>query len=273
MNHTLENRQLPLVRARLPHPIARISNRWTFEYCIHQFAGTKARLSRSRFMPTSWSLRGHRPARPATAGRESHQLALALVTFLSVDPLASLNPPGHRGQIGSERRSKCALAAPRSAGSDLLNSSDPFRHLSLEVSRRIESSSPCAYKTPIKLPRDALAKKLKQIAQLIDADGHAGVLLSLDGFDTAFDQAALTLGCCSSLAARSQPSLRTCKLPTSSLGLGRSSSANRSAASRRTPAANRYEGSAAPVFLSAFRVQIRPDWRASASRSLSGRLF
>jgi uncharacterized protein (DUF1501 family) len=94
------------------------------------------------------------------------------------------------GGNGKLRQSiETAASASRSDASDLLKFVQTRTTSALQVSRRIEAAAK-EYKTPVVYPESALAKKLKQAAQLIDAGLSTRVYyVALVGFDTHSQQA------------------------------------------------------------------------------------
>jgi uncharacterized protein (DUF1501 family) len=191
MANLLENRQLAIVQGvGYPNP-----NRSHFESMDiwHTAQSNERKLG--------WlgrAMDAHHAALVASAdppslhlGEESQPLALAArdVPAPSIRSLAQF-----RLETGGDNRQRAAIqdaiSAPRSTASELLKFVQTRSTSALEVSRRIEASAQ-AYKTAIQYPSTPLATKLKQIAQLIDAELTTRVYyVTLDGFDTHSDQAA-----------------------------------------------------------------------------------
>lgn len=87
-----------------------------------------------------------------------------------------------------------ATAAERPAGNDLLDFVQQSTSAALTSSKRVEESLG-KYNTPVKYPGSNLARKLKTVAQLIDAGLSTRIYyLSLDGFDTHSNQAPAHTG-------------------------------------------------------------------------------
>lgn len=197
MAKLMENRQLAIVQGvGYPNP-----NRSHFESMdIWHTASTKPKEQKLGWLGRAFDERKSllsRTSDPAALhlGEESQPLALAArdVPSPSIRSLAQF----HLDTGGNDLQRAAiegALAAPRSTASDLLKFVQTRSTTALEVSRRIEASSH-AYKTSVTYPETPLAKKLKQIAQLIDAGLATRVYyVALDGFDTHSDQAAAHAG-------------------------------------------------------------------------------
>src|SRR4051812_9267126 len=136
---------------------------------------------------------GDMPALHLGSGR----LPLALVgEELHVSSVDALE--GFKLEDGGDARVRKAMqqaaAAKRDGGDDLVTFLQRGTLAAMDSSRRVQESLG-KYKTDVKYPDSALARRLKTVAQLIDAGLSTRVYyLALDGFDTHANQAAAHAG-------------------------------------------------------------------------------
>ena len=144
----------------------------------------------------------HAPARGATGDMPglhlgAGRLPLALVgdeiRVSSVDALE-----GFKLEHGSDERLRNAMqraaSAKRDGADDLVTFLQRGTLSAMDSSRRVQESLG-KYKTDVKYPDSGLARRLKTVAQLIDAGlGTRVYYLDLDGFDTHANQGAAHAG-------------------------------------------------------------------------------
>lgn len=144
----------------------------------------------------------HAPARGATGDMPGlhlggGRLPLALVgeeiRVSSVDALE-----GFKLEHGSDERLRNAMqraaSAKRDGQDDLVTFLQRGTLSAMDSSRRVQESLG-KYKTDVKYPESGLARRLKTVAQLIDAGlGTRVYYLDLDGFDTHANQGAAHAG-------------------------------------------------------------------------------
>jgi uncharacterized protein (DUF1501 family) len=133
----------------------------------------------------------------------SGRMPLALVgeetRVSSVDALE-----GFKLDAGADERLRKAMqqaAAARRDGDDLVTFLQHGTLSAMDSSRRVQESLG-KYKTDVKYPESGLARRLKTVAQLIDAGlGTRVYYLDLDGFDTHANQSAAHAGLLTELSA------------------------------------------------------------------------
>jgi uncharacterized protein (DUF1501 family) len=132
---------------------------------------------------------GDMPGLHLGAGR----LPLALVgDEIRVSSVAALE--GFKLEDGGDARVRAAMqkaaSAKRDGADDLVTFLQRGTVSAMDSSRRVQESLG-KYKTDVKYPESGLARRLKTVAQLIDAGlGTRVYYLDLDGFDTHANQAA-----------------------------------------------------------------------------------
>lgn len=134
-------------------------------------------------------------------GEEKQPLALSALN-VSAPSVRSLER--FKVDVGGNESLRRAIAAAAEAkrpeGNELLDFVQQSTSAALTSSRRVEQSLG-AYNTPVKYPTTNLAKKLKSVAQLIDAGLSTRIYyLALDGFDTHSNQLAAHSGLLSELS-------------------------------------------------------------------------
>jgi uncharacterized protein (DUF1501 family) len=123
-------------------------------------------------------------------GEEKQPLAL---TALNVSTPSVRSLERFKIDVGGNESLRKAIAsstsAERPAGNELLDFVKQSTTAALTSSRRVEESLG-AYKTPVNYPNSGLGRKLKTVAQLVDAGLSTRIYyLALDGFDTHSNQA------------------------------------------------------------------------------------
>jgi uncharacterized protein (DUF1501 family) len=143
--------------------------------------------------PTALSSHGDMPGLHLGAGRLPLALVGEGIRVSSVDALE-----GFKLDDGGDARVRKAMqqaaAAKRDNADDLITFLQRGTLSAMDSSRRVQESLG-NYKTEVKYPDSALARRLKTVAQLIDAGlGTRVYYLDLDGFDTHANQAAAHAG-------------------------------------------------------------------------------
>ena len=148
-----------------------------------------------RCLDTHTALRGgggDMPGLHLGAGRMPLALVGDEVRVSSVDALE-----GFKLDAGADERLRKAMqqaAAAKRDGDDLVTFLQRGTLSAMDSSRRVQESLG-KYKTDVKYPESGLARRLKTVAQLIDAGlGTRVYYLDLDGFDTHANQAAAHAG-------------------------------------------------------------------------------